>query len=501
MNNILEYLEKTAQKYPCQVAVDDGDIALEWSQLVELSKGIGTALCKRTETGKPIAILMKKSAVTLAVMYGAVYAGCFYVMVDPSQPAARIQDMMQVLRPSLIVTNECCTNLLREAGCGDRQCLTTELLKEHPQEDRLSQIRQKSGRTDLLYAVFTSGSTGTPKGIVVNHGAVIDFITHFVNTFAFTSRDTIGNQAPFDFDVSVKDIYTSAFTGASLILIPKELFSTPPRLLDFLTEKKITTLIWAVSALCIVSALKGLHYKIPHDVDKILFSGEVMPVKQLRQWQIALPKAKFVNLYGPSEITCNCTYHTVEKIYQDGEQIPIGRPFAGREVFLLDEQGEVTKPSQIGEICVIGESLSDGYYRNPEETRKRFIDFPQRGNKAGYKTGDLGYYGIDGELYFAGRKDFQIKHMGHRIELEGIQQKMEQIDGIERCLCLMDEKKNRIVAFYLGEKQPEEIRVQLKKNLPTYMIPQKIMKTDIVPLTKNGKTDRQYFKQIMEGMK
>ncbi|MFQ7552906.1 AMP-binding protein [Blautia marasmi] len=223
-----------------------------------------------------------------------------------------------------------------------------------------------------------------------------------------------------------------------------------------------------------------------------------MPVKQLRIWQAALPCAEFINLYGPTEITCNCTYYRVKEMLPDGEKIPIGRAFPGRIVFLMDECGkEIASPGKIGEICVSGESLSEGYYHNPEETKERFISCSKNGDGSGryYKTGDLGFYGKCGELYFSGRKDFQIKHMGHRIELEEIEHAMEQIGGLERGLCLLDEKRNKLVAFYLGDISKEQIQEMMKEKLPAYMIPHKLVKTDLMPLNKNGKTDREYFRQ------
>ena len=165
--------------------------------------------------------------------------------------------------------------------------LFKDAMLEEVNEKRLLELRNKIRETDLLYGIFTSGSTGTPKGIVVSHKAVIDFISHFTEIFGFTEHDIIGNQAPFDFDVSVKDIYTSVMTGAELVLIPKKMFSVPTMLLDYLCDKKVNTLIWAVSALVIVSSLKGLEYKIPQDVKRIMFSGEVMPAKQLRLWPVS----------------------------------------------------------------------------------------------------------------------------------------------------------------------------------------------------------------------
>lgn len=166
-----------------------------------------------------------------------------------------------------------------------------------------------------------------PKGVLVSHRAVLDFIGYFTELFQITDQDVIANQAPFDFDVSVKDIYSMLRTGATMVIVPTAMFSTPPVLLDYLCEKRATTLIWAVSALCLISGLKGLDYRVPDAVNKVLFSGEAMPVKHLNIWKKHLPDAFFVNLYGPTEITCNCTYYRIEREFGEQEKLPIGRPF------------------------------------------------------------------------------------------------------------------------------------------------------------------------------
>lgn len=498
MDNILSYLEKTEATYGHRTAADDGTVCLTWKELGNLSRRLGTEFCSRTEPKKPIAILMEKSALTLAAMFGAVYAGCFYVMIDPAQPSARLGEILQVLDTKLVVTHRKGEKYLKEAGYRGEVYLIQNVIGCQSDGNRLDEIRKNSTERELLYGTFTSGSTGVPKCVAVSHKAVIDFITHFIKLFPITADDRIGNQAPFDFDVSVKDIYAALMTGAALILIPKQMFSSPPMLLDYLCSKKVTSLTWAVSALTLVSALKGLSYKAPSTVRQVLFSGEVMPAKQLRMWQEALPETRFVNLYGPSEITCNCTYYPIERIFQDHERLPIGRPFPGREVFLMDDSGkEILIPEKIGEICVSGESLAEGYYRNPEETKARFITGK---NGRYYRTGDLGYYGKDGEMYFSGRKDFQIKHMGHRIELEEVEHALEQIQGVEKSCCLMDRKKNQLAAFYLGEAQISEIKKQLRKRVPLYMIPHRFIQTGKIPLNKNGKTDRKYLQQRLEAI-
>ena len=262
---------------------------------------------------------------------------------------------------------------------------------------------------------------------------------------------------------------------------------------------RVTTLTWAVSALTLVSSLKGLKYRVPEHVNKVMFSGEAMPPKQLRLWQEALPNARFVNLYGPTEITCNCTYYRVEREYEDGEKIPIGNAFPGRTVFLLDEaEQEIAVPGVPGEICAAGESLAQGYYRNEEQTDKQFVMYPVGGGELQriYRTGDLGYYDKEGRLVFAGRKDFQIKHMGHRIELEEIESAMNAVENVQRSCCIFQEEKNRIIGFYMGEIEPSGIRKKLKEKLPVYMVPPKLIRMQVMPLNKNGKTDRNYLKKM-----
>ena len=498
MDNILKYLEKTAERFPDKTAVDDGTVQFTYQELLDKARHFGLYFLDKTMPGRPVAILREKSSEVLAAMFGIVYAGCFYVMIDPEQPLERLKDILSVLKTDLVLTDSTYKNQLEDAGYqGEIYLLDQERTEASLTEqdiEKLMERRSTADSADLLYGIFTSGSTGKPKCVAVSQQAVIDFIGHFTKQFEITDKDRIANQAPFDFDVSVKDIYSAITTGATLVLVPKRLFSLPPRLLDYLCDKKVTVMVWAVSALCLISSLKGLKYKIPEDARIIMFSGEVMPVKQMRLWQQALPQTKFINLYGPSEITCNCTWYPVQREFQDGEVIPAGKAFNGRTVFLLDDTGaEITEPGKTGEICVAGESLADGYYHNEEETARRFVQgiIASTGETARYyKTGDLGYYGEDENLYFAGRKDFQIKHMGHRIELGEVEAACQALEGISRVCCIYDEPNTKIIAFYVGELESKAIIQGMGEKLPRFMIPNVFQKVDAMPLTKNGKIDR-----------
>lgn len=501
IKNILEYLEASAGRYPDKTAFADQERSCTFEELLKRAHRIGSGLAGRIPPRRPVPVLMEKGVDTIAVFMGIVCAGCFYTLVDIRQPETRIRQILAALETETVISSRAYAVQLEKMGFSGQVLWLEELDAVPADEALLKEIRSGARDTDPLYGIFTSGSTGVPKGVVVCHRSVIDFIDHFTELFGITRQDVIGNQAPWDFDVSVKDIYSGLKTGAEVQIIPKKLFSFPVELLDFLCEHRVTTLIWAVSALCIITTLHGFDYRIPDSVKRVLFSGEVMPQKHLRQWMQALPRAEFVNLYGPTEITCNCTYYRVKRTPGDGDPLPIGRPFPNETVFLLDEEDhEITVPGKKGEICVAGTALALGYYNNPEQTRKVFVQNPlnSRYPEKIYRTGDLGYYGEDRELYFASRKDFQIKHMGNRIELGEIEAAMGRIAGIGRCCCIFDGEKNRMEAFYEGDLEKRQIKKILGMQLPAFMIPNGFHRVDCFPLTKNGKTDREELKRMVK---
>ena len=289
--------------------------------------------------------------------------------------------------------------------------MVNDLMHTPVNAEALKQRRNQMIDTDPLYANFTSGSTGVPKGVVVSHRSVIDFINVFTELFDFSEEDVIANQAPFDFDVSVKDIYSSLKMASTLVIVPRALFSRPKQLLDFICEHRTTTMIWAVSALCLISTFHGLDYRVPTTVQKVLFSGEVMPMKQLREWMEHLPKALFVNLYGPTEITCNCTYHILDRNRTYDTAIPIGRPFPNEDVFLLDEGNQkIVEADTPGEICVRGSALALGYYRAAEQTNRAFVQNPLQScyPEMIYRTGDLGNIRKTANCFSAEEKIFRL---------------------------------------------------------------------------------------------
>ncbi len=530
MKNVLEFLEKSALSVPTAIACGDEKEELSYSALLLASKKLGAFLSQHTAPRRPVALYLEKSVPTLIGFFGIVYAGGFYSVLDPSQPMARTVKILETLEPSVVLTDyanrERAEEIIAELRETANTTISVELyvLNDLPgikdrgeaqaegvtkeEEALLSDIRDQAMDVDPLYVNFTSGSTGVPKGVTVGHRSVISFISSFVEIFGIDKEDVLGNQAPFDFDVSVKDIYSALFAGCRLQLIPRSYFSNPMELMDYLSEKKITNLTWAVSALCFVSVMNGLEYKVPEKVKRVMFSGEVMPIKHLNHWKKYLPEAMYVNLYGPTEITCNCCYYILDREFQEGEKIPLGKTFPNEKVFLLGEDGKEILPGTIaavedgehlkneespeGEILVSGAGLAIGYYKDTVKTEEAFTQNPL--NKAYYercyRTGDLARYNEKGELVYCSRKDFQIKRMGHRIELGEIESTAMKIEEVTRALALYEADEQKLWLFYTGKADRKEIAKTLRSLLPPFMIPNKTIQIEEMPLTKNGKIDR-----------
>ncbi len=515
ITNVLELLERSAERFPDRPAFGDPKGDITWSELVQKARAVGILLAQQIQPEQPVAFYLEKSVDAVIAMFGAVYAGGFYSFIDVRQPAARAQKVLDVLEPPLVVTDEENETKSNELSCPGKKVLLSKLLEEAavhqgmqdgnmPQS--LAHIRENMTDTTPLYVNFTSGSTGTPKGVAVSHRSVIEFMAPFTELFHVTESDVFGNQAPFDFDVSVKDIYSGLYTGAKVQIIPREYFSNPTILMDYLQEKNTTVLIWAVSAMCFVSIMNALDYKTPQSVRAVGFSGEVMPIKQLRIWKKYLPKAMYVNLYGPTEITCNCTYYVLDenKEYALDEVIPAGVPFANEKVLLLDEEDRLVPRNDTehqGEICVSGTCVALGYYKDPEKTAAAFVQNPLNPCylEPMYRTGDVGRYDAEGNLIYVSRKDFQIKHLGHRIELGEVEADAMARDGVSRACCIYDAAKKRLILFYTGEREKGELEKELKEILPPFMVPNKTFRLEEMPLNKNGKIDRHALEDIYRG--
>lgn len=501
--SVLDYLECSACRYPEKTVFADSSEEISYQTLIRKAKGIASGIRRRigSQARNPIMVLIDRDVKSVISFFGIVYSGNFYVPIDKELPLERIESMIKSMHPIGMIyqkSHEAIAVAIRESV---KKMSYEELLREEIDEMALNEVRGQMLDTDPLYAIFTSGSTGVPKGVVVGNHSVIDLVDVFQETFGFDETCIFGNQAPFDFDVSVKDIYSTIKNGATMYIVPHKLFVMPAKLITFLNEKKINTIIWAVSALVIVANFKGFKSETPQYLRNIMFSGEVMPNKVLNYWRAALPNAQYVNLYGPTEITCNCTYYKVERHYEDEEPLPIGKSFLNTGILLLDsEHKQLVENGEIGEICVSGSSLALGYYNELEKTDGVFIQNPLNPHypERIYCTGDMGKYDSEGNLLFMSRKDAQIKHMGHRIELGEIEIAVNALPFIEVAVCIYDEPAQKIVLFYQSEQDyKKEIIAELGKRLPKYMQPNQYYQYDKLPLNKHAKIDRLKLKEIL----
>ncbi len=504
-SNVLSFLEQSAQRFPDSPAFGDEQGDLSFAGLLKGAKTVGTFLAARIPENAPVAFYLEKSNTAITGMLGAVYARGIYAVIDVRSPSARIEKILEVLEPAVILTDRKSRDEAEKIRTSVELFVIEDILEQGSVDEALlGEIRSRALDVDPIYVNFTSGSTGVPKGVTVAHRSVIDFIDCFTELFGIDRTDILGNQAPFDFDVSVKDIYSGLFVGAKVQIIPREYFSIPTKLMDYLADHKVTTLIWAVSAMCFVSIMNGFDYRVPASVRRVMFSGEVMPVKQLKVWKRYLPDATYVNLYGPTEITCNCTYYVVDRDFEDTEAIPAGRPFPNEKVFLLSEDDRlITEPGIPGEIVVSGTAVGAGYYHDPERTAAVFIQNPLQNRylEIVYRTGDLGKYDDEGNLVYVSRKDFQIKHMGQRIELGEIEAVASAAEDVERVCCMYDMEKHRILLFYVGGAEKKALAGYLREKLPDFMIPNSLTPVSAMPLNKNGKIDRKALMEMQKGKK
>ena len=509
MINVLDYLEHTLEQMndPDKVAFTGADGAeLSFRELSKLSRSCGSYLAGFNIRKQPVAVFMQKSPSMIAAFFGVVYSGSYYIPLDSEMPAFRIKLILDAVDPALIICDETTSTLVNEWGL-EYQTIDFQKICSSPiNKEALNEVRHNAIDTDPLYIVFTSGSTGTPKGVVATHRSVIDYIENLSAVLGVTENTVFGNQSPLYLDACLKEVYTTLKFGSSAYLIPPSLFMFPVKLIEYINEKKINTICWVASALSLVAGLGALSAKKPETLYTIAFGSEVFPIKHYNLWRETLPKAKFIHLYGPTEATGMSCFFEATRTYEPDESIPIGHPFPNTEIVLIDDNGNIPEDGQPGEICIRGTCLSPGYFGDSEKTSNVFVQNPLSAfPDLIYKTGDLGRRGIDDELYYISRRDHQIKHMGHRIELAEIEYVANGCSDVGLACAVFDNSDSRIVLYYVGKAgqgdgssvlpvpgKPTKSAVKsyLKTNLPRYMMPQTIIELDSLPHTPGGKLDR-----------
>jgi len=497
--NALEYFEQGAlPKHRHKVAVIEPAARYTFGEIDAFARNCAAAiLAHDVPLNAPIAVLLPKSAATIVADLGIVYCGNAYANLDLKSPPERLKAILNNLGAALIITAAEHAPLLMRLGVQAERLLMIETaMTERPAYDeaRLRARRDRVIDTDPLCIIHTSGSTGTPKGVALNHRSTIDFMDWVLQRFEFDGSEIVGSLSPFYFDIYTLELYLCLAKGATLVIIPEQLAAFPVKLLEFLEAESVSFIFWVPTVMVNIANQQLLPKFSLRALRRVFFAGEVFPTKALNEWRRRLPQAQFVNLYGPIEISVDCTYFILDREMADDEKLPIGFACRNTDILILNDRDQAAEGAEHGELCVRGSSIALGYWNDPQRTARAFVQNPLNPHYPEwiYRTGDIVYRNERGEIMIVGRKDFQIKHMGYRIELGEIEHAALRIPGIEN-VCAVYQAEKKIITLYFEsgrELSDAQLREQLAAFLPKYMLPTRFHRLGQLPRNPNGKIDR-----------
>lgn len=494
--NIIEYFEKTVTKYSNKVAVIDGNRKISFEELSRKAKTIAEELCKLGCTNKPIAVFLPKSIESIIADIAITYCGNAYMNLDIKTPSTRIGNILDLIKPEIVITNKDLSSFIINIDLNLPLLIIDDFNFE--QQSNCDLIYDRLGHiidTDPLCIINTSGSTGTPKGVVLNHKSFIDFTEWAIDTLKIHDNEIIGSLSPLVFDIYSFELCLLMAKGSTIVILPDSLAAFPAKILGLMQENKVTYIFWVPTIMVNIANMDLLSKISLPDLRTVWFAGEVFPTKQFNYWKRHLNSTKFVNLYGPIEITLDCTYFIVEREIKDDEPIPIGYPCRNTDILIINDKNEVAATNEEGELCVRGTSLAMGYYNNPEKTAAAFVQNPLNNSypEIIYRTGDVVYKNERGEIIFKGRKDSLVKHMGYRIELGEIEHVIiNTLKLVENGCIVYNRNKKEITLFYESQNNTSiaEMKKAIGEVFPKYMVPTVFNQMEILPRNTNGKIDR-----------
>ncbi len=489
MPSLIERIERWGRLSPNRVAHISGDRSLTYGELVRQSNAVATYL-RRTlpDDGAPIAVQGHKAPEMLVAFFGAVKAGHPYIPIDTMLlPAQRVAQILAIANAPLILTGERVAEIAADADAADVSI-------------------QPATEAESCYIIFTSGSTGEPKGVVITHGCLASYLDWMLGEQDFVQQEeTFLNQAPFSFDLSVMDMYCSLATGGTLFSLSQSDIDNPARLYKALPQSNVTVWVSTPSFAQLCLAERTFNDAMLPRLRKFLFCGETLPPETAAALLDRFPRAQVWNTYGPTETTVATTsIQITRETLARYRPLPVGRPKSDSHVLVVDGETQPVAEGLRGEIVIAGPNVSAGYLNRPALTAQAFFEWD--GQRA-YRTGDWGRY-QDGLLFCEGRRDFQIKLHGHRIELGDIESHLQALPGVRDGVIipkLNDGHAQWLAAFVILQERVEGtefeigqgLRRHLAQRLPAYMLPRKFYFLPAFPLTANGKIDRQKLAELI----
>lgn len=486
-----------------QISLRYQDHFYSFRELAGLVNSVAELLIQhRMSRGDVIAIANDKQPLSFALMLACLRLGIVYVNIDTASPLNRNARILKVCGARMVFYDcnahaQAMHQLAVVHGC---QAFFLELdkLPDCGKEDyaRQQELMRLVDGDCIAYIMFTSGSTGVPKGVPITHQNILHFVAWGQQRFAIGEADNFANLSPMYFDNSVFDFYVGLYSGASLTPVSRELLNNPSELVSYVAQMKCTVWFSVPSMLIYLGVMKATSVKALPDLRVIIFGGEGYPKTELKKlYDEFSPQVELVNVYGPTECTCICSAHTLsESDFEDLTGLPtLGQLNPNFDYKILNDSGE---ESDVGELCLIGSNVAPGYYNDPQRSAESFstLHDTKRFMKRMYRTGDMVRL-RHGNFYFLGRKDNQIKHMGHRIELEEIECSVNELSGVVRSVVVYKRQSvsfGKIYCFVETESEfsAESATDKLKTMLPGYMIPSEFIIMAKLPINANGKVDR-----------
>ncbi|MER2048923.1 MAG: amino acid adenylation domain-containing protein [Solibacillus sp.] len=505
MNTILKEFKSVVARFSDSAAIKEGQKTITYKELNEESNKIANHLKENgLQKGEFVSIYLKRSMETVISILGIIKAGGVYVPLDPTHPVERNKYIINDTKSSNIITSENLLNSIQGMVTENTNFLLMENLKnlEHVNIEFTD-----DDIDDLAYVIYTSGTTGNPKGTLIRQRGVINLMDYMLKEWSITNEDIIMQFATYSFDASILDTFASLYSGATLYLIDDAERMSEEGFLSVIHRENISIIpaIPTVFFNRIVNYVNERNLDIFKGVKIVGVAGELLTGDLARKFKSSIgEQIRFFNLYGPTETTAIVTcYEVPNNLSEAVFSVPIGDDLPGTKLYVVNEEGKVCETDEVGELWIASEGISLGYLNNKEKTEEAFIKNPFDENIYGgmlYKSGDLVKRLADGNIEFVSRKDTQVKIRGHRIEIAEIETRMNEIDGINDAVVVVEviDGEKTLKGFFTSDEELSfnSIVENLKVTLPSYMIPSKLKQIKDIPFAPTGKADRKKLEQL-----